>query len=269
MDPTRNVTSTPAEEPRLIDGRPGTEPVPAPALVLDLVEIPADRVKGIYTIGGVPGLLPRRALYVHPDAVDDFLEMADAGAVVSDLFRSPESSLAAVQSGRGALQPGRSAHGFGLATDFDVAKTMKALRLATKQALDDFAAAHGFYCHRRDHKITPLKGEGHHFNHLGDALGAYAVRPNEASTAPAIERRIESLYGHAWRDIDLTVAQAQLARLGLYRGDLDGKLGPISKAAVRVFRRGWGLGDSDRIDARTFRTLVYVAAGRRISRLSM
>jgi hypothetical protein len=238
--------------------------IPA-ALTLDLVEIPSDRVKGIYTIGGVPNRMPTRALYLHPTTARDFLGILSDALTVSDIFRSAESSLAAVKSGRGAKPPGFSAHNFGLAIDVDVAKGIRAHgMIGGKASFDSWLASFGFHCHRLDHKVTDIKGESHHFNHFGSHNLAWLV-PGERSTAGAIERRIVELYGHTWRDIDPTVAQAQLARLGLYRGDLDGQLGPISKAAIRVFRRGWGLGDSDRLDARTFRTLVYVAAGRRVT----
>lgn len=242
-------------------------PPPLPALMLDLVEIPADRVKGIYTIGGVPGRMPPRALFLHPSVVGDLSSQVAGSfaevlhyATISDMFRSAESSLAAVKSGRGAQPPGFSAHNFGLAIDIDVRRTMKALGLKTKAELDTWMRARGLRCFRRDGKITDLRGESHHYHAVGDEV----VFTSDRSTNPAIQRRIETMYGATWDTVDPKVAQAQLARLALYRGDIDGIIGPVSKSAVRVFRRGWGLGDSDRLDQRTFRTLIYVASGRRI-----
>lgn len=265
-DPTRFVTSVPgADAARASDYGAYLElgSGPPPVLILDLVQLPADKVRGVYTIGGVPGRMPARALYLHPLCAPRFLAMTPGVITVSDMFRSAESSLAAVKSGRGAQPPGFSAHNFGLAIDIDVRKAMRALGMnGGKGGLDNWMRHWGFWCYRLDAKITDLHGESHHYH----ALSFDQPESGERTTAAAIQRRITSLYGHTWRDIDPTVAQAQLARLGLYRGDLDGNLGPISKAAVRVFRRGWGLGDSDKIDAKTFRTLVYVAAGRRVTR---
>ena len=211
----------------------GNPPPPA-ARVLDLVALPADRVRGIYTIGGVPGRMPGRALLLHPDVVDGFMAAAHQ-LVVSDIFRSAESSLAAVRAGRGARPPGFSAHNFGLAVDLDIKASMRRGGFKTKEILDLAMEQQGFLCHRLDHKITDLKGESHHYNALVDEYAT--VLASASSTAASIEVRILALYSHAWRTVDPTVAQAQLARLGLYRGDLDGKIGPISKQAIRVCSR--------------------------------
>lgn len=234
--------------------------LPPPALVLDLVAVDPDRIRGIYTIGGKLERLPARALWLHPEAAASIDDEMAGWITVSDMFRSPESSLAAVRSGRGARPPGYSAHNYGLAIDLDVGKTMRSLRTSSKIDLDRAMSTRGWLCHRIDGKITSLKGESHHYNYLGPG---YENPRGATSTAAAIEARIVRLYGAAWRTIDPRVAQAQLARLGLYHGDLDGKIGPISCEAIRAFRRCWGLPDGARIDAQMYRTLVYVAAGRR------
>lgn len=229
-------------------------------LVLSLSALPSEAVTGIYTIKGRgSNRMPDRALFLHPEAAEEFLEISDT-LVVSDIFRSPESSLAAVQSGRGALPPGRSAHNFGWAIDLDIRKSMALNKFKTKQALDEYMEAHGFYCHRRDHQITDLKGESHHFNFLG--VGT-VIGPNYKSTSGWIEARIQKVYG---KFFTLTPVETQkaLAKLRLYSGALDGQLGPISKQAIRVFRRGWGLGDSTALDANTMRTLAYVASERTV-----
>lgn len=270
-DPTRHITSAPAESALAVRIDHQLDVVPAPALVLDLVQLPIDAVRGSYTVKGYgPGKMPFRSLFVHPSLAGQpgtaqrmrFLELLE-DATFSDLFRTPESSLEAIASGRGALPPGTSTHGFGLAGDIDIDKTMRAIKAKTKLDLDLWMANKGLVCQRLDHRITSLKGESHHFHDIG---GERAT-PRETSTAAAAQRRITALYGYAWATVDPAVAQAQLARLSLYRGDLDGKIGPISKSAIRIFRRGYGLGDSDRLDAKTFRTLVYVAAGRNVTPL--
>lgn len=227
-------------------------------LVLALDPLPSDVVTGIYTIKGRgPNRMPDRALFLHPEAAEEFLEISDT-LIVSDIFRSPESSLAAVQSGRGALPPGRSAHNFGLAVDLDVRKSMARNKFKTKKELDEYMEAHGFYCHRRDHQITDLKGESHHFNFLG--VGT-VIGPRFTSTSGWIEARIQKEYG---KFFTLTSAEIQkaLTKLRLYSGAIDGQIGPLSKQAIRVFRRGWGLGDSDQLTADTMRTLAYVSCER-------
>jgi hypothetical protein len=55
---------------------------------------------------------------------------------------------------------------------------------------------------------------------------------------------------------DLTVAvQSELARLGYYRGSIDGELGPGSRQAIRAFRAAKGLPVTGRVDPKFLRTL--------------
>lgn len=232
-------------------------------LILELSILPIERVRGIYTIKGVAARMPPRALYLWPPAAAAFLDGPDELCdlvVVSDIFRSPESSLEARRTGRGAKAPGFSAHNFGLAIDLDIEDSLKRGGFKSKEDLDIFLESKGFYCYRRDHRITDLLGESHHFNFLGP----YAdISSKVTSTAGYVETRIFDLYGESFT-LSNHDAQRALAKLGLYHGDMDGLIGPISRQAIGVFQRGWGLADNRTLDAKTTRTLAYVASERNI-----
>jgi len=233
-------------------------------MILELTQLPTERVRGIYTIGGVAGRMPARALYLHPLAAASYLaDLADA-LVVSDLLRTPESSLEAVRRGRGAQPPGYSLHNFGVALDLDIAPTMKRVGVATKPSLDAWMRERGWWCHRVDGKMAH---EAWHYNYLraGEQLGhgPVTISPRVRSTAGYGEELIRRLYG-AQIEPDDRACQEALARLRIYRGAIDGDVGPLTREAVRVFRRGWGLPDDYRLDARTRRTLALVAAERRL-----
>lgn len=254
------ITFVPNEDPITID--------PAGVLILDLARLPQNRVVGIYTIHGVKNRMPERALFLHPTAADCFLKppvtprqdaLVDL-VVVSDIFRSPESSLEAVRAGRGAAAPGYSGHNYGLSIDLDVAASMRRSKCKTKAELDTMMVAAGFYCHRRDHKITPLKGESHHYNFLG--IGT-VIAPRFTTTSGYLEAAIQKMYGEDLV-LDARDAQAALKRLKLYSGEVDGLFGRLSKEALRAFQRTWRLPDTGLLDKKTQRTLAYVACERRV-----
>jgi len=223
-------------------------------LTIDLTAVPV--CLGIYTVQGVPHKsMPPRMRFLHPDAAAAFTKIAP-WVVVSDMFRSPESSLQAVREGRGARSPGYSAHNYGLAIDVDIPLSMKNLGVKTKQAFDGEMAQHGFYCHRRDHVIA---FEAWHFNYLGvNAAVAGALTSDE------VEAKIVTLYGKFLRPDEHT-CQRMLAKLKLYDGEIDGLIGPRSREAIRAFERTWGLNVDGVLDAKTRRTLAYVTCERRVT----
>lgn len=230
-------------------------------LVLLLCTVPTDTI-GIYTIDGEDFRLPPRALFLHPDARDSFVNELMSFAVVSDMFRSPESSLAAVRAGRGARPPGFSGHNYGLSIDIDVRASWRNFSAhkgtgLNKRNLDQWMAARGWFCHRVDHRMDH---EAWHYNYLGEGA---TISPTVGSTARYIEARIAELYGQ-WFELSPIRQQLALAKLHLYRGALDGLLGPISREAVRIFQRAWGLRETGKLDAKGQRTLAYVAADREI-----
>lgn len=217
-------------------------------LKLDLVPVPP--CHGIYNIRDIPFKSLRANMrYLHPDAAKAFAGIAD-WVVVSDMFRTPESSLQAVEDGRGAMPPGYSAHGYGLAIDIAITEVMNNLKLKRKADLDAKMEEHGFFCHRRDHENDK---EAWHFNYLG--VGA---KVSGSFTSDEVEARIVALYGNYLKPDD-TECQRMLAKLKLYGGDIDGDIGPRSRQAVLAFERTWGLPVDGTLDVKTRRTLAYVA----------
>jgi hypothetical protein len=218
---------------------------------------------GIY--GTKKDTMPERMSFLHPDAAASFLAM-DLPSLrlrVSDVFRSPESSLAAVQAGRGAQMPSYSGHNYGFSVDLDVDYLIKKGRFGSKEALDTFMEKNGWFCHRRDHKLA---FECWHFNY---GIGSF-IKKGEATTAAAIERKIVATYGAQFK-LTNKDAQAALKKLGLYSGEVDGKIGPISLESVKAFQRCWGLDKHPRSKAEygtigpvTQRTLAYCSSDRAV-----
>lgn len=230
-------------------------------LPLKLQTLPPFDVKGIYTVGGQKGQMPARTRFLYPQAADCYhndLTMV----TVSDMLRSAESSLEAVQSNRGALPPAYSGHNYGFSIDLDIAATMKTLGLKTKAQLDAWMEERGWYCHRRDHK---MESEAWHFNYLRlfEELKIVnkplVIDPKVNSTAGYLEKLIVDVYGTFLRPSD-TECQAMLLSLKMYSGKVDGIMGPLSQEAVKVFQRAWVLKVTGTLDDRTRRTLAFVCA---------
>lgn len=191
------------------------------------VTVPPDR-------GAYDGKMPPRMRWLHPLAAVAY-ERIKAEVVVSDMYRSAESSLSAMKKKTGVLPPGFSRHGFGLAIDVSVSESMRLVGVKTKEAFDDWMAARDWHCHRLDHA---MKSEAWHFNWLPGFAGPLR---NERSTNPAGERQLQELYG-AKMKLTPEEMQAALSKLGFYRGDIDGMLGPLSRAAGEAFARAWECG---------------------------
>lgn len=229
-------------------------------MIIELVALPANKVRGIYTVGGVPNQMPERTRFLHPEAAISFLHDLADQVTVSDVLRSAESSLEAVRSGRGAQPPGYSAHNFGLAIDLDLDATMLQLGVRRKAELDAFMESHGWFCHRRDHL---LKSEAWHYNFLrvGTVVGA-----KFKATSGWVEARIVELYGPQLAPND-RMCQEMLRSARLYSGEIDGVLGRLSQESTRVFQRAWNLKPSGVLDKRTRRTLAFVTAGKLVKRI--
>jgi hypothetical protein len=221
-------------------------------LRLRLRALDNEKVVGIYT----KGRLPERMRFLHPEAAASFVNFIP-GVTVSDMFRSPEASLAAVRAKRGAMPPGWSGHNYGLSIDLDVKATMKIL-LLTKRDLDEWMESHGWYCHRRDHKLA---FESWHYNFLGPGT---VISPKVHSTSGYIEAKIQRLYGSMLVEnmTDKKLVQIQLKKLHLYNGEIDGSFGPLSKESLKAFQRTWGLQPNGVMSTKTGRTLAYVSCER-------
>ena len=218
-------------------------------LRLDLVAIPSDKVRGIYGTGN--DRLPKRMRWLHPDAAASFVKL---GVVVSDMFRSAESSLWAIRNRKGACRPGYSGHNYGQSIDLAIRRSLRALSLDSKRGLDEHMQGYGWYCHRRDHR------QGFESWHYNFGVSSY-IRDSDKRTSSALERLLRDRFGAAWK-MSAEHIQGALAELGLYRGAIDGDLGPISKEATRAFQRCWGLAVDGIPGKRTQRTLSYVTASR-------
>ncbi len=214
-------------------------------------------VHGIY--GARKSILPRRMRYLSAlGAAQTFDDIRDS-VVVSDMFRSPEASLRAKRERRGAQRPAYSGHNYGYSIDLAVAQTMRRLRLKSKRALDEFMVEYGWYCHRRDHRRD---FEEWHYNYFGREFSQY-VLPKDRRTSAGLERMITARHGKWWHRMAFKDAQRALARLGLYDGDIDGKFGPLSKEALRVFQRAWLIPTPHgTLNTMSKRTLAYVTADR-------
>lgn len=216
--------------------------------------------RGIYGKSG--NILPKRFRFLHPAAAESLREIEREHPGVfrfSDMLRSANGSRRARQKTRHAQRPGFSAHNYGLAVDQDVPGNLRRLG-ADKKTLDTIWREHGWFCHRRDHRNAI---EAWHFNYLGDAL-RWMPHASRASTASAIEAKLQSLYGDQMRVLSIVAQQTALTRLGLYCEDIDGLLGPYTTASVRAFQRAWLLTPDGICGRRTQRTLAYVTASREV-----
>lgn len=223
-----------------------------------LVELSHSQVRGIY--GKKKDELPTRMRYLAPAAAGSYITDLSSVVVVSDMFRSAESSLRAKRERRGAQRPAYSGHNYGYSIDIDVSATIKRLKLKSKRELDAWMTNRGWYCHRRDHKRT---FEEWHYNYFGDEYTRW-VKSKDSRTSAGLERMITGRHGAWWHKMSKTSAQRCLQRLGMYDGELDGQWGPLSKEAARVFQRAWLVGKkaTGNLDTMTKRTLAYVTADR-------
>lgn len=223
-----------------------------PRLVLQAVDVP----HGSYDLNGdgVAAEMPARACFLAPDAAAAWAPMADL-VVVSDMWRSPDSSKAAVAAGRGAAAPGFSGHNYGLSIDIDVQKTKKRLGLTLKAELDVWMNAHGWWCWREDHaepKWSPKPNEAWHYN-----FAPNGVKYEDGHCVRWLQLEIRRRYPVPdLRPID--DEQHDLAELGLYHGRIDGKAGPLTTQARIAFLASWGC--PRQLYART---LWFVAEARR------
>jgi hypothetical protein len=211
--------------------------------------------------GGVR--LPARLAFLRPEAAQAIalVQGLYGRIILTDAFRSPESSLQAMTEKRGVMPPGFSGHNFGLSIDVDVDGTMKRWGCSYAELVERLAEV-GFYCHRPDGR----RGfEDWHFNWFGAQAAAYLAQrraPEARTWALPLESLIVDLYADGFI-VSPSEAQTILARLRMYAGEIDGIIGPRSRAAIQAFQRAWAIRDvSGALDTRTQRVMALVGAER-------
>lgn len=232
-------------------------------LTVKLMVVPPSSADGIY--GKSKDQLPERMRFLHPDAAASLARMAAGGRThrCSDMLRTAESSLQAYAEKRGTLPPGYSAHNYGFSLDSAIDFMMATYHMS-KPELDAHMDANGWVCHRVDHAVH--ESESWHYNYLGDPTSDEGKKYRalvKSSSAAAVEQKIQDYYGTSLVLNDAEV-QACLQKLHMYSGTIDGKLGPLSKQALKAFQRAWNLDETGLLDIRVERTLAFVAADREI-----
>jgi peptidoglycan hydrolase-like protein with peptidoglycan-binding domain len=95
---------------------------------------------------------------------------------------------------------------------------------------------------------------------IGGAALDYAAdagNPVNAPTMPpAAQTSDSSMTGDALRKDDIRWAQVELRDKGLYKGSLDGILGPETKRALGQFQKNNGMGRTASLDAHTWEALT-------------
>lgn len=228
-------------------------------MILRLSELP-DTLRGPDD-ADYNGLVPRRARFLEPGAAASTLQLVAKypWLTFTDVYRSPDASLAARRTKRGVQPPGFSAHNFGLAWDLDVGACLRGGTLKYVELVEQLTADFWF-CHRRD--LDQTASESWHFNYLGPDWKRFMtqVDPQAANTwSWAVEARIVELYGEQFK-LDDRQVQEGLAALKFYSGAADGSMGPLTREAVGAFQRAWGLPDDGLAGSRTRRVLAVVTA---------
>lgn len=257
-----------------------------------LTRLPLALVEGIYKSEGDTTAMPARMRMLESGPCAESFALALAPIViVSDMFRSAESSLKAMQEKKGVQPPSFSHHNYGRAIDLDVGGTIKRAkvraaalgglgkaRLAAvggkpndvdapvrdKRGLDLWMAERGWFCFAGDHKTGRREAspydESWHFDYFGDAPNApvYPYRTDRT----AAWANCTAIHAAAWKDVTPREAQQMLAELKLYSGSIDGIIGPVSKQAIRALQRSWKLAETGSLDAKTIQMMVYVTAER-------
>ena len=90
---------------------------------------------------------------------------------------------------------------------------------------------------------------------------ADAVNPVNAGSTPALSQTLErSRDTDNLRKDDIRWAQVELRNRGLYKGSLDGIVGPDTKRALILFQSKNGLGQTAALDEQTWEELTSAVA---------
>jgi len=227
---------------------------------LYLTEFAVDEVLGIY--GPTKDRLAARMRYLHPVAAASFVKMNEEKVVkCSDMLRTAEGSLLARRRKKGrGLRPGYSGHNFGFSIDIDYGWMMRTHKM-TKRQLDAWMASHGWYCHNAPGEKRDY--EAWHFNYFGAEAEHYLSfrsDTNKRTWSNPVSQKINEYFGPWWENADDSTVQTALRALKMYSGDIDGKAGPLTKEAIKVFQRAWDLTADGAAGPKTKRPLMLVSA---------
>jgi peptidoglycan hydrolase-like protein with peptidoglycan-binding domain len=89
-----------------------------------------------------------------------------------------------------------------------------------------------------------------------DSVADVGNTATAASMPAVVEASRDALTGDSLRRDDIRWAQVELRDRGLYRGSLDGIVGPETRHAVSQFQQIHGLGCTASLDARTWEALT-------------
>lgn len=208
--------------------------------------------------------VPKWMRVLHPNAAASVLKLeTELGPFIfTDLWRSAEVSALARAKKQGVQPPGYSAHNYGLSIDFSVEDCLK-LKKVDYAHFTALLEGYDWHCHRRDG--APGKSEWWHFNFLGgDSKRLLALANKKSSTwALPVETKLQELYGPQMK-LTAVEIQGRLKQLKMYSGDEDGRLGPISKQAILIFQKAWGLAPTGLADEKLQRTLAFVTATKKL-----
>lgn len=227
-------------------------------MIIELIDLTNLDIKGPKG-DAYKGVLPRRMKYLEPVAAECFVEMIRKypGMAFSDMYRDPIASLQARRTKAGVQRPGYSGHNYGISFDCDVDQTCKNLNVRYNELIS-ILKDYGWTCHRSDGKRGP---EDWHFN----CIGEYAKLPGAKGVQKWIENE-HPMYCSPTITIkgNAKMIQEMLTKLRLYGGEIDGKLGPLSEAALNSFKKAYDLTGPSVTEAMVVRTLAIATAQKEI-----
>jgi hypothetical protein len=212
-------------------------------------------VRGIY--GPNKDLFPARAAFMYPEAAEafHFMEKQEGPFSYSDILRGADESRKACMAGRGSQPPGYSGHNFGLSFDIDVERSMLERKWGYER-LAKVLMTYGFHPYRQD---LSRGAEDWHFNYLGPYAKHILRKTKERALWQTAAQEVINAYYPSFSPLSAHEIQAALKKLGLYSGEVDGNIGPLTKTSVNLFNQAWNIGIG-LMNERFMRTLAFVAA---------
>lgn len=224
---------------------------------ITLTQLPAEGVKPAKDYGSKAIWVSARRLM--PAAATSFMKDLAPYIPVTDLYRSAAGGLAAIKNKKGSRSPGYSGHNYGHSIDIGVSEAMKTLGFKKKSQLDAWMRERNWFCWRGDGER--LKEEWHYDHNRGPWDKKSDTRGDQG-----LQRMLLDLYGPQFvlkQFVDgADEVQAALKKLNYYHGEIDGKHGPLTRAAITAFQQHWmpAFEPTGKAGPPTQRVLAFVAA---------